>query len=64
MCAEEPARNLRGLGIRILLGEGLPWLEEKAHLAWKGLMRLETKRQDAGGKAGGMRVSLFVLGNE
>lgn len=63
MCTEEPARNLRGSGIRILLGEGLPWLEEKAHPAWKGLMRLET-RQDAGGKAGGVKVSVFILGNE
>lgn len=64
MCAEEPARNLTGSGIRILLGEGLLWLEEEPYPALVRLMGLETERWDAGGKAGGMRVSVFVLRSE
>lgn len=36
VCAEEPARNLTGSGIRILLGEGLLWLEEEPYPALEG----------------------------
>lgn len=51
----------------------MPWMEQKphlSHLSWDGaghkstLLPSQDKRQDARGEAVGVRISVFVLGNE